>query len=293
MMEELGHLMTKRSLCIGVGALTVLFLLFAATLSRQIVGWIKDHLSRPLPVHAEPIESDGTYTNVIFLHHSVGRNVIEQGNVRSLFTQEGYHFWDHDYNTIGLTRPDGTRTHTSYGIPGGDGGGNTDPGGLAALFAQPVHDPPDNAFSRLMQHEVLIFKSCFPNSAITSEERLEQHKHWYLQIRKVIDQHPDKVFVFLTSPPLHPAATTQEEAARARRLANWLASDTFLAGHTNLFVFDFFDLLADSDTNMLRREYQRSSDEADSHPNARANQTIGPLLVDFVDEAVQVYRSDH
>jgi hypothetical protein len=285
--------MTKRCLCIGVGAIAVLSLLCVATFGRRVLGWLKDQLARPLPVHAEPIESDGTYTNVVFLHHSVGRNLIDQGNVRALFSQEGYQFWDHDYNTIGLTRPDGTRTHTSYGIPGGKGGGNTDPEGLAAMFAQPVHDPSDNAFSRLMQHKVLIFKSCFPNSAITSDDMLEQQKRWYLRIREVIDQHPAKVFIFLTSPPLHPEATTSEEAARARALANWLASDAFLAGHSNLFVFDFFDLLADQDTDMLRRDYQRDPDEADSHPNAMANRTIGPLFVDFVDEAVQVYRSDH
>ncbi len=285
--------MSKRYLGLGFGILLVLSLLLAIVFGLRLLNWLKHRLASPLPVENEPLESGGVYEDVIFLHHSVGRNLIEQGNVRSLFTQAGYQFWDHDYNTIGLTRPDGTRTHTSYGIPGGDGGGNTDPEGLAAMFAQPVHDPPDNAFSRLLQHEVLIFKSCFPNSAITGDDMLEQQKRWYLQIREVIDQHPDKLFIFLTSPPLHPAATTQEEAARARALANWLASDAFLAGHSNLFVFDFFDLLADQDTDMLRRDYQRDLDEADSHPNAKANRTVGLLLVDFVDEAIRAYRSDH
>lgn len=285
--------MSKRYLGLGFGILLVLSLLLAIVFGLRLLNWLKHRLASPLPVENEPLESGGVYEDVIFLHHSVGRNLIEQGNVRSLFTQAGYQFWDHDYNTIGLTRPDGTRTHTSYGIPGGDGGGNTDPEGLAAMFAQPVHDPPDNAFSRLLQHEVLIFKSCFPNSAITGDDMLEQQKRWYLQIREVIDQHPDKLFIFLTSPPLHPAATTQEEAARARALANWLASDAFLAGHSNLFVFDFFDLLADQDTDMLRRDYQRDPDEADSHPNAKANRTVGLLLVDFVDEAIRAYRSDH
>jgi hypothetical protein len=222
----------------------------------------------------------------------VGRNLIEQGNARELFRQNGYRFWDHDYNTIGLTRPDGTRTGTSYGIPGGDGGGNTDPEGLVALFSQPVHRPPDNAFSRLMQHEVLIFKSCFPNSAIAGDEMLEQDKQSYLEMRTVIDAHPDRLFIFLTSPPLHPEATTPGEAARARALANWLTSDQFVSGHPNLFVFDLLDLLADPDTNMLRREYQLSPDEGDSHPNRTANERIGPLFFDFVDDAVQQYRAD-
>jgi hypothetical protein len=176
--------------------------------------------------------------------------------------------------------------------PGVKGGGNTDPEGLAVLFAQPVHDSPDNAFSRLLQHEVLLFKSCFPNSAIRSDEGLEQRKTWYLQMRDVIDQHPDRIFIFLTTPPLHPEKTTPEDAARARALVNWLQSDEFLAGRPNLFVFDFFDLLADPETNVLRTEYQRDPDSTDSHPNTLANQTIGPLFVGFVDKAVQTYRAN-
>jgi len=221
--------------------------------------------------------------------------LIAQGNVRPLFAEKGYLFWDHDYNTIGLNGPDGTHTQTSYGIPettpGTSGGGNTDPEGLAVLFAQPVHDPPDNAFSRLLQHEVLIFKSCFPNSAIKSAQMLEQHKAWYLGMRNTIDQHPDRVFIFLTSPPLHPKATTPEDAARARALADWLGSDAFLEGRANLFVFDFFNLLADPETNTLRTEYQPAPNSADSHPNELANRTIGPLFVDFVDQAVETYRA--
>jgi hypothetical protein len=288
--------MTKRYIYIGIAVILVVGIVFVALYGSRAWRWLRGRFARPLPVSTEPVNADGTYTNVIFLHHSTGHNLIAQGDVRPLFTQKGYRFWDHDYNTLGLTRPDGTRTGTSYGIPeitpDAQGGGNTNPEGLAVLFAQPVHDPPDNAFSRLLQHEVLIFKSCFPNSAIGSAESLEQHKTWYLGMRDVIDQHPDRVFILLTTPPLHPKATNSEDAARARALVDWLQSDEFLAGHPNLFVFDFFDLLADPETNMLRTEYQIDPDTTDSHPNALANQTIGPLFVDFVDKAVQAYR-DH
>lgn len=290
-------IMIKRYLYIGIGVIIVMSVVFTAFFGRRAWNWLRGRFARPLPVSTEPIESDGTYTNLIFLHHSTGHNLIAQGDVRTLLTEKGYQFWDHDYNTTGLTRPDGILTQTSYDIPeitpGTRGGGNTDPEGLAILFAQPVHSPPDNAFSRLLQHEVLIFKSCFPNSAIKSDEMLEQHKTWYLGMRDVIDQHPDRMFVFLTTPPLHPAKTTPEEAARARALANWLRSDEFLAGRSNLFVFDFFDLLVDPETNTLRSEYQRDPNSTDSHPNVLANQTIGPLFVDCVDEAIQAYRADH
>ncbi|HEX2908977.1 MAG TPA: carbohydrate binding domain-containing protein, partial [Phototrophicaceae bacterium] len=105
-----------------------------------------------------------------------------------------------------------------------------------------------------------------------------------LSIRDVIDQHPDKLFIAFTTPPLLPGATTVANAARARRWAEYLTSAEYLDGHPNLVVFDIFSLLADDD-DYLRPEYRVSED--DSHPNEIANQTLGPLLVDFVDTSVQ------
>ena len=258
-------------------------------LFRKVLSRLRTY--DPLPAYAEPIESHGSYTNVIFLHHSTGRALIAEGNVRPLLTELGYQFWDHGYNHQGgLVSPDGTVTGASYHIPGGRGGGNTDVDGLAELFSQPVTDPPSNAFSRLLQHEVLIFKSCFPNSAIKSDDMREQFQAWYLEMRDVVDQHPNRIFVLVTTPPLHPLATNPDEAARARAIADWLKSDAYLKGHPNLFVFDFFDLLADPETNMLSARYQLDPDERNSHPNRLANETIGPLFVRFIDDAVQTHK---
>ena len=105
-----------------------------------------------------------------------------------------------------------------------------------------------------------------------------------------MDQHPEHVFILVTSPPLHPLATDADDAHRAHAVANWLKSDEFLAGHPNVFVFDFFDLLADSETHMLMADYQIDPENSDSHPNRLANETIGPLFVEFIDEAVQTYK---
>jgi hypothetical protein len=244
----------------------------------------------PLPAYDQPIELDGSYSNVIFLHHSTGLLLIEQGNVRSLLSDLGYQFWDHGTNQGGLIRPDGTSTGSSYHIPGYRGRGNTDVDGLVKLFTQPVTQPPSNAFSRLLQHEVIAVKSCFPNSAISSDRMQAQFQSWYLQMRDVMDQHPDHIFILVTSPPLHPLATNAGESRRARAITNWLKSNDYLAGHPNVFVFDFFDLLADPSTNTLRAKYQLKLDEADSHPNNLANERIGPLFVKFIDETVQTYR---
>jgi hypothetical protein len=230
----------------------------------------------------------GDFTNVIFLHHSTGYNLIEQGGVREGLTEAGYDFWDHDYNWEGLRRPDGTRTGYSYNIPDD----NTDPDGLARIFAQRAYGLPLNAFSGLLQHEVIVFKSCFPVSHITSDEQLERYKSYYLAMRDVTDQHRGRIFIVVTPPPLNPAETDAKAAARARAFANWLKSDEYLDRHLNVFTFDFFNYLAEDDPtspdyNMLRQEYRESTD---SHPNHLANEIIGPLFVDFIVDAVQRYR---
>jgi hypothetical protein len=223
------------------------------------------------------------FRRIIFLHHSTGASLIEQGGVRQRLSGLGYEFYDHGYNDDGLVLADGTWTGRDFDVPDD----NTDPDGLADIFAQPLHDPPDNTFSHLMQYDVIAFKSCFPVSDIQSDDQLAEYKSYYLSIRDRMDQYPDKIFVVLSPPPQVAAYTETEAAARARAFADWLASDEYLNGHPNVFTFDFFDLLADPSTNTLRADYQ--TDENDAHPNELANRTVGPLFADFIDQAVRTY----
>jgi hypothetical protein len=223
------------------------------------------------------------FKRVIFLHHSTGAALIEQGGVRERLTEIGYEFYDHGYNDDGLVLADGTWTGTNFGVPDD----NTDPDGYAAIFAQPLNDPPDNTFSHLMQYDVIAFKSCFPVSNIGSDEQLADYRSYYLSIRDRMDEYPNKIFIVVTPPPEIPNDTDPEAAARAREFADWLASNEYLSGHPNVFTFNFFDLLADASDDMLRAEYR--TDESDAHPNETANQAIGPLCADFIDEAVKTY----
>ena len=221
-------------------------------------------------------------TRIIFLHHSCGHNLIEQGGVREGLTALDYEFYDHGYNGDGLRLADGSHTGTNFDVPGD----NTDPDGFAEIFRQPLHDPPDNTFSHLMQYDVIAFKSCFPVSNIADDYQLNEYKSHYLSIRDRIEQYPDKIFIIVTQPPQVPPESNSDEAARARAFTVWLQSDEYLAGHPNLFVFDFFGHLA-GDDNFLRPEYRL--DEYDAHPNERANRDIAPLFVAFVDRAIRSY----
>lgn len=227
--------------------------------------------------------SDGGFRRIVFLHHSVGADLIENGNVRQGLSDLGYEFFDHGYNDDGLVLADGTWTGSDFDVPDD----NTDPDGFADIFAQPLHDPADNTFSYLMQYDVIAFKSCYPASNIDSDDQLADYKSYYLSIRDRMDEYPDKISIVFTPPPEVAGGTDAEAAARARAFSDWLASDEYLSGHPNVFTFDFFDLLADASTNMLRSDYQ--VDDEDGHPNELAGRTIGPLFVEFVDLAVRSY----
>lgn len=278
----------------GIALAVFIVLLFGASLiagyglnvkafGRAIVNVIQAVQQQPVVAARQ-----GEWRDVVFLHHSVGENMIAQGQVRETFTEAGYSFWDQDYNWKGLHDPQGNATGYSYNVPGD----NTDPDGLAGIFSQPLFSLPLNTLSDLMQHDVIAFKSCYPASAIKSDAQLVEHQAWYLKIRDFMDQHPEKMFIVVTQPPLNPAETSPDAASRARSFADWLKSDEFLQGRANVTTFDLFDQLAESDqqapdANMLREDYRVG---ADSHPTQAANQIVGPQFARFIVSAVEHYR---
>ncbi len=258
----------------------------------------------------EPImEKQPDRARIIFLHHSTGRNLIWQGGVRELIAgrndRDGtrYELWDHDYNSIGLKGPAGENMGVSFDIPND----NTNPDGLAKLFSQPVHDPPDNALSHLLMFDAVILKSCFSASAIHSQAQLDQYKRHYLLIGEAFARYPQILFMIMTPPPLVPRqlmhkilrspleATGQVEAKRAREFSLWLTSGEFLAGLPNVTTFDFFDMLAEpADSRLwpdtLRARYRSGRLGLDSHPNRNANRHIAPLFVDWIWESFKAHR---
>ncbi|MBW2968485.1 CIA30 family protein [Candidatus Woesearchaeota archaeon] len=218
--------------------------------------------------------------SIIFLHHSTGLALIDEGSVREGLTSLGYNFYDHGYNEEGLRNADGDWTGTNFNVPGD----NTDPDGYAEIFSQGVHSPPDNTLSHLLTYDVIAFKSCFPTSVISDAHMLASYKEYYLTIRETIDEQPDKLFVLLTMPPEVPANTDPAAAKRARDFTQWLKSDEYLGDRGNVVVFDLFNYLADG-SNVLKSTYRQ--DEYDAHPNPLANREIGPVFVRFLDNAIK------
>ncbi len=220
--------------------------------------------------------------NIFFLHNSVGRYVIYYGSVRDHIDNSNavngteLELWDHDYNYIGLTNPAGEIVG-GYNIPNDD----TDPGGLHYLWTS------SNSAKNLIlaNHDVIVFKSCYSASQITSNSELQQFKEYYYDIVEVLATHSDKTFLLMSPPPRHRLGTSSDDAARAREFSSWMGSADLLGGTTNIHYFDMFDYLAHPDdespaSNMLRYEYEKFHNSYDSHPNLIANQTMGALLAD-------------
>ncbi len=254
--------------------------------ARDFLFYLKN-IPKLMAHQDEIVQSVERENDILFLHHSVGVGFIRDGRLRELLEEEGYHLWDQGYRGEELSGPDGVRLGFSYNVPAD----NTDPDGFYALFSQKEFDLPINGISQVLQHDIIVLKSCYPVSYIYDDAKLQEYKGYYLQIRNVMDQHPEKLFIILTQPPLNPAATDAEIAGRARALANWLKSDEFVNGHQNLAVFDLFDVLAEPDptkpdVNMLREEY-RSWD--DSHPNVEGNSTAAQLIADYISEKAMAF----
>lgn len=235
-------------------------------------------------------------SNLFFLHHSTGNGFVVEGDMRQEIEDynsangTNFIFWDHGYNGDGLRDGKGVFTGTNYDIPND----NTDPDGLHYLWTSPNADAVAARNQILANHEVIAFKSCFPASEIPNQATLNNYKTWYLAMRDFFDARPDRLFVVMSTPPLHRLATTALSAQFARAFANWLKSDTYLAGHPNIVCFDLFDMLAEADTggpaeNRLRYAYEGSHASSNSHPNATANAVVGPALVKFLCEQAEAY----
>ncbi|HEY3282606.1 MAG TPA: dockerin type I repeat-containing protein [Armatimonadota bacterium] len=258
-------------------------------LLRYVAGLVSDADFFPPAVKTHGL------TKLFFLHHSTGAGIIG-GGVREYITDynraqgTSYVFWDHGYNGEGLFGANGQSMNRDYAIPDD----NTDPIGLYNLWTSSRADCVKCRETILTNHEVIAFKSCFPASAIGSASDLSQYKSWYRAIREFCDTRPDRLFVVMSTPPLHRLSTDKASAKRARDFANWLGSDEYLAGHPNVRYFNLFDALAEPDgtsatANMLKYTYEGSHTDSDSHPNIAGNRAVAPLFAQFLCEAASVY----
>ncbi len=171
------------------------------------------------------------------------------------------------------------------------------------------------------QHRIVVFKSCFPNSNILTDEgspdpfaerksaanyqAVFRHPDSpvglyrragvdYRPLEAVFAAHPETLFVMVTAPPRHygpPDASTDDEAARARAFNRWLEHEWLPAygaahpGLDNVAVYNWFEKLAypPEHPHHPGRLLFRYGGLKDSHPNRRADRETAEDFVQWLD----------
>lgn len=220
-------------------------------------------------------------TRMVFLHHSVGYGILRYGGLEDSLRKMGIMIKSATY--------------------GDDIGNKTDILDWLPKFRNDVDSilkfksHPNLYYADDRANDIVMFKSCFPNSDITAEgeepgdplsrsRTITNLQAAFEQLRDETSKHPDRLFIYMTAPPLVPGATTPENALRARKFNRWLVNE-FLpryrleTGLENLVIFDLYDILA-GDDNYLREEYRIGKPD-DSHPNVEANKIIARKFMEF------------
>lgn len=119
------------------------------------------------------------------------------------------------------------------------------------------------------ENEIIMFKSCFPNSDLYGEPTdlpYDQPNDWeysianakavYKKILTYFTTRQDKLFIVITAPPLNAGEYSSgdqpasKRAANARAFNNWLLTN-WLASypHLNVAVFDYYNVLTSNGGN--------------------------------------------
>ncbi len=187
--------------------------------------------------------------SVFFIHHSTGE-IYWEGGMQAALENAGYNasapWWD----------------------------GDTDPQNFYSEFTNAA------TWKLLDSYDIIIFKSCFPASDIDSDAELEDYREWYNQLYSVYENHQDKLFVPMSTPPLLQENTTAAAALRSLDFENWLLTDykNDYSG-SNLAPFGLHSLLSDS-AGYLAADF--IADPGDDHPNSYSGQIVGEAIVAYL-----------
>lgn len=195
---------------------------------------------------------------LIFIHHSTGENLLrdDYGGLGLALSQNNYFVSDTNYGW----GPDaiGDRTDIPNWIDWF--ASDATPRYMDALFNESEQH---SEYTRTVsdpggENEIILFKSCFPNSALEGnpDDRPDPDgwlsvghaKYVYNEILPYFAFRPDKLFIVITAPTLSDGTY----ADNARAFNNWLVNDWLAENNytlNNVAVFDFYNVLTDPDAH--------------------------------------------
>jgi len=243
-----------------------------------------------------------TTDDLVFIHHSCGNNWLSNSLHDALLAKDYVDERNDIYYGTTMS-PDAGRPSSLGGTPGDSTNMNH-----WIFWFNDYLDGVESHASADGFNKIIMFKSCYPISDITSDgtepgdpfsssqttvnyKAVYRHpdgpgntytdaSYTYKPLEDIFAENPDVLFIPVTAPPLHYTATNDANAHRAREFNNWLKNDwlaSYNAAHSglnNVAVFDWFDVLAYPDDhgdhpNRLKEEYGGAS--GNSHPNSTAN----------------------
>lgn len=263
---------------------------------------------------------------LLFIHHSVGGTLLAaNGAIKEDGGTEIYRSHPNGGNLRALLESQGYEVHeASRGSVAGD---KTNLFDWMPKFRQEMPrllrlEHNDRASGDGRRNQVVVFKSCFPNSAFTEEGAepgnpagpdltLSNARATLTALLDEFRKYPDVLFVYLTAPPLAPvefpepawklvakkvlgkpnhAQEFAAHAALARRFNNWVTgTDGWLKDYEleNVVAFDFYNILTDNGKSNLLRFPTYTEAGIDSHPSAAGNVRAAAQFVPFLNRAAR------
>jgi hypothetical protein len=260
--------MFKRFISLGISTLLILW---GASLLSAESG--QDTISPQPPSKT---------VKLIFIHHSTGENWLADysGKLAKALRDNNYFTSD-----------------TNYGWGPNSIGDLTDIGHWWTWF----NGPNSNTYTKALyteynkhsdyprlpndpggENEIIVFKSCFPNSHIGGKpkdkpikganplrgqdcyspyHKVANVKRIYKDLLGYFKKRQDKLFILITSPPLVVGDTDKAHAANARAVHNWLIKTwlkKYSKKYNNVRVFDFYNVLTSNRGNRNKHDAKKA-----------------------------------
>lgn len=220
-------------------------------------------------VAAGSTEAPAQTVKLIFIHHSVGEAWLsdDEGQLGLTLMENNYFVSDTNYGWCPTEGGEAIGDMTDIGnwydwFAGPDSGAY-----LEGLYGESGQN---SDYSRLAddpggENEIVMFKSCFPNSGLgggsddpptegenplrgesadSEAHTVANAKGIYNDLLDYFATRQDKLFVVITAPPLVEGDTDARQAANARAFNRWLVEEWLNDyPYDNVAVFDFYDVL--------------------------------------------------
>ena len=215
---------------------------------------------------------------IIYLHHSTGGviwggGVEEQVNAYNAAHGTQYQITEANYPSSDYGYPWDNYPYDYWNLWVRFTGANRDRGEL-------------NLDDLAAQYNVIVFKHCFPVSAVdppdgnanvaSDAKTIANYQLQYEALKARMRQSPAKKFILWTGAALRKADTNRDEALRAKQAFDWVKNTWDEAGD-NIFIWDFRALeTAGSEEGLYLNDAFSSGD---SHPSDAFAQAVVPFFV--------------